>query len=158
MAVKHCPWCRVSEHDTMGDYIREDYLLLGYHLPNVFFFFLELGSHFRAEIFRLENLANLYFGLAMHRIRASLGPGDRIIERIGADNPISCDLIRTPLELGCSPSAAKRTPALAISSLNFIMSEIIFSSGTPPVSDSGLALTIIMKRIFNLLESYVCRE
>src|SRR5262249_19182198 len=57
------------------------------------------------------------------------------------------NLMRAPLEVGCSPSPASMTPALTISSLNFPMSARIFWSGMIPASDSLFAGTMAMKRI-----------
>src|SRR5262245_20789504 len=57
---------------------------------------------------------------------------------------------RAPLELGCSPSPASITPALTSSSLNLPMSSRTFSCGRTPDSDSLLALTMTMNRMFVL--------
>src|SRR2546426_10023870 len=56
--------------------------------------------------------------------------------------------MRAPFELACSPSAASSAPALTSSSLSRPPSERIFSAGRTPASDSLLALTSSMKRIF----------
>ena len=55
--------------------------------------------------------------------------------------------MRAPFELGWSPSPASITPAFAISSLNFAMSEKTFSSGRMPASEVASAFTSSMNRI-----------
>src|SRR5437764_5409336 len=54
---------------------------------------------------------------------------------------------RFPLELGCSPSPASITPALASSSLYLPMSARICSLGIAPASLSSLAFTSTITRI-----------
>src|SRR5437899_9769016 len=56
-------------------------------------------------------------------------------------------LTRQPFELGFKPEASSSTPALCISSLYFCMSDMSFSEGITPASESFVALTIIMNRI-----------
>src|SRR5262245_28613915 len=58
------------------------------------------------------------------------------------------NLTRAPFELDCSPSAARRTPALASSSLNLPISVRSFSLGITPASEVLLAFTITMNLIF----------
>jgi hypothetical protein len=57
------------------------------------------------------------------------------------------NLMRAPLELGCSPLASSITPAFIISSLNFAMAESSSSDGILPASESLVGFTITMKRI-----------
>src|SRR4030095_14562013 len=52
------------------------------------------------------------------------------------------NLTRAPLELGCRPSPASMTPALASSSLYLPISSRSFVSGITPASESLVALTI----------------
>jgi hypothetical protein len=54
---------------------------------------------------------------------------------------------RTPLELGFSPSPDSMIPALASSSLNFVISFSSCSVGRMPSSESFVALTMTMTRI-----------
>src|ERR1700686_565428 len=61
------------------------------------------------------------------------------------------NLTFAPLELGCSPSAASRIPALAISSLNFPIAASSSLLGRAPASESLFAFTIAMNRILVLL-------
>src|SRR6266540_3312066 len=56
-------------------------------------------------------------------------------------------LTRQPLELAWSPEASSSTPALCISSWYLCISDISFSEGITPASESFVALTIIMNRI-----------
>src|SRR5206468_2338606 len=59
--------------------------------------------------------------------------------------------MRTPSELGYSPSPASITPAFTSSSLKLPIAARAFSSGSAPLSDSFVAFTITMKRIVILL-------
>src|SRR4051794_21990490 len=59
--------------------------------------------------------------------------------------------MRAPFELGCSPSPASMTPAFTISSLNFIIADMSFSSGITPASELLSAGTRTMNRIVVLL-------
>src|SRR5216684_6675309 len=56
-------------------------------------------------------------------------------------------LTRQPFELGFKPEASSRTPAFCSSSWYFCISDISFSEGMTPASESFVALTIIMNRI-----------
>src|SRR6267378_617007 len=56
-------------------------------------------------------------------------------------------LTRQPLELGFKPDASSSTPAFCSSSWYFCISDISFSEGITPASESFVALTIIMNRI-----------
>src|SRR6185312_7341748 len=56
---------------------------------------------------------------------------------------------RAPLELGCNPSPACMTPAFTSSSLKRPMSARSFSSGITPASESFVAFTITMNRMFD---------
>src|SRR6266704_3626005 len=56
-------------------------------------------------------------------------------------------LTRQPSELGFRPEASSRTPAFCSSSWYFCISEMSFSEGITPASESLVALTIIMNRI-----------
>ena len=58
---------------------------------------------------------------------------------------------RLPSELALRPSPASITPAFTSCSLNAIISEISFSSGGTPASDSFVALTSTMTFMFRLL-------
>src|SRR5215471_1527637 len=60
------------------------------------------------------------------------------------------NLTRAPFELGWSPSPASITPAFANSSLNLPILVRISLLGRTPASDSLLAFTITMKRIFRV--------
>src|SRR5262249_20874821 len=55
--------------------------------------------------------------------------------------------MRTPFEVGWRPERSRSTPALASSSLYFVISAMSVSLGMTPASLSWLALTIIMNRI-----------
>src|SRR5262249_42713187 len=57
------------------------------------------------------------------------------------------NLTRAPFELGWSPSAASSTPSFASSSLYRTMSQMSFSSGGIPASESFVALRIAMNRM-----------
>src|SRR6266446_216889 len=56
-------------------------------------------------------------------------------------------LTRQPFELGFKPEASSSTPAFCSSSWYFCISDISFSAGITPASESLLALTMIMNRI-----------
>src|SRR5881394_4243985 len=58
---------------------------------------------------------------------------------------------RAPCELACRPSPAFMTPALAISSLNFIIASSSSGLGMTPASESFVAFTITMNLIFDFL-------
>ena len=58
------------------------------------------------------------------------------------------NLTRAPLELGCSPSPASIMPAFTSSSLKLPISVSSFWSGITPASESSVALTITMTRIY----------
>src|SRR5258707_3748417 len=60
-------------------------------------------------------------------------------------------LTRQPFELAFRPEASSRTPAFCSSSWYFCISEMSFSEGITPASESFVALTIIMNRmVFSL--------
>ena len=59
-------------------------------------------------------------------------------------------LMRAPREVGCRPSPALMTPALAISSLNWPIAASISVLGMTPASLSLLAFTITMNFIVAL--------
>src|SRR5712692_3124486 len=56
-------------------------------------------------------------------------------------------LTRQPFELGFKPDASSSTPAFCSSSWYFCISDISFSEGMTPASESFVVLTIIMNRI-----------
>src|SRR5712691_7764915 len=56
-------------------------------------------------------------------------------------------LTRQPFELGFKPEASSSTPAFCSSSWYFCISIMSFSEGITPVSESFVALTIIMNRM-----------
>src|SRR6266480_1908714 len=56
-------------------------------------------------------------------------------------------LTRQPFELGFKPEASSSTPAFCSSSWYFCISDIRFSEGITPASESFVALTIIMNRM-----------
>src|SRR5438046_4627249 len=56
-------------------------------------------------------------------------------------------LTRQPFELGFRPEASSSTPAFCSSSWYFCISDISFSEGITPASESFVALTIIMNRM-----------
>src|SRR5256885_19200 len=56
-------------------------------------------------------------------------------------------LTRQPFELGFNPEASSSTPAFCSSSWYFCISDISFSEGITPASESFVALTIIMNRM-----------
>src|ERR1700722_19128024 len=65
------------------------------------------------------------------------------------------NLTRAPLELGWRPSRASRTPALISSSLYLPISAMSCGSGRAPFfSDSGVALTMTINRIFFVLSGW----
>src|SRR5580658_4245259 len=67
------------------------------------------------------------------------------------------NLTRAPLELGWRPSMASTTPALMSSLLNLPISAMSSGSGrAPSFSDSGVALTMTMNRIFFVLSELGC--
>src|SRR5262245_41381875 len=70
--------------------------------------------------------------------------GPSITARLSPEN-----LTLAPFELGWSPSPASITPAFTNSSLNFPMSASSFWLGMTPASESFVALTITMNRIFS---------
>src|SRR5215472_9799574 len=57
------------------------------------------------------------------------------------------NLMRAPLELGCSPARSRSTPAFSSSSLYFPIADKSSSLGILPASESVFAFTIIMNRI-----------
>ena len=116
----------------------------------------ELGGERRAEVCRLEDLANLDLGLPSawdsgqrltHSIASSFdftchiqkpaisslvsAKGPSITVRLAPEN-----LTRAPFELGWRPSPASMTPALTSSSLNLPISASSFSFGRTPASES----------------------
>src|SRR6267143_1627591 len=56
-------------------------------------------------------------------------------------------LTRQPLELAFNPEASSSTPAFCSSSWYFCISDMSFSEGITPASESFVALTIIMNRM-----------
>src|SRR6202046_4771012 len=67
------------------------------------------------------------------------------------------NLTRAPLELGWRPSMASTTPALMSSLLNLPISAMSSGAGrAPSFSDSGVALTMTMNRIFFVLSELGC--
>src|SRR4028118_2007957 len=66
------------------------------------------------------------------------------------------NLTRAPFELGCSPSAASRIPALTNSSLYCPISVRSCSLGMTPASESWVALTRTMTFIVKSPFVYVC--
>src|SRR6266853_4637982 len=56
-------------------------------------------------------------------------------------------LTRQPFELGFKPEPSSRTPAFCSSSWYFCISDMSFSGGITPASESFVALTIIMNRM-----------
>src|SRR5205823_1303333 len=69
--------------------------------------------------------------------------------------PPRVNLTRAPFELACRPSPASMTPAFTNSSLNLPISASSSVVGRTPASDSLLALTITMNRIFVSLNGSV---
>src|SRR6184192_3811009 len=123
------------------------------------------------EVFHLKDLADFDFVVAGAAVGATLDPLDGLFEGLDLQDREAGDellglvkgpsttvrdrpenLTRAFLELGWRPSRASRTPAFMSSSLYLPISSKSCGSGrAPSFSDSGVALTMTMNRIFFLL-------
>src|SRR6266478_5481331 len=101
------------------------------------------GARFIQPIASSSDLVLISQNPAIRSPVSSNGP------RLSAFCPVEY-LIRAPLDVGCRPSPASMTPALAISSLNLPIAVSNSVLGITPASLSLLAFTITINRIVSL--------